>query len=41
MPKVLYKSSEVDNSVKFEFVEIAKPVLNPWKLRRRKARFTT
>ncbi|WP_029347568.1 flagellar assembly protein FliH [Borreliella garinii] len=26
MPKVLYKSSEVDNSVKFEFVEIAKPV---------------
>ncbi|AXK70284.1 flagellar assembly protein FliH [Borreliella burgdorferi] len=26
MPKVLYKSSEVDNLVKFEFVEIAKPV---------------
>ncbi|QFI14424.1 flagellar assembly protein FliH [Borrelia sp. CA_690] len=35
MPKVLYKSSEVDNSVKFEFVEIAKPIFESLEIKQK------
>lgn len=38
MPKVLYKSSEVDNSVKFEFVEIAKPVFESLEIKEKAGR---
>ncbi|AFU74578.1 flagellar assembly protein FliH [Borreliella afzelii] len=38
MPKVLYKSSEVDNSVKFEFVEIAKPVFESLEIKEKEGK---
>ncbi|WKD00640.1 flagellar assembly protein FliH [Borreliella americana] len=38
MPKVLYKSSEVDNLVKFEFVEIAKPVFQSLEIKEKESR---
>ncbi|WNY66662.1 flagellar assembly protein FliH [Borreliella lusitaniae] len=38
MPKVLYKSSEVDNSVKFEFVEIAKPVFESLEIKEKESK---
>ncbi|AEL18473.1 flagellar assembly protein FliH [Borreliella bissettiae] len=38
MPKVLYKSSEVDNLVKFEFVEIAKPVFESLEIKEKEGK---
>ncbi|EEF56716.1 flagellar assembly protein FliH [Borreliella burgdorferi] len=38
MPKVLYKSSEVDNLVKFEFVEIAKPVFESLEIKEKESK---
>ncbi|WP_187982822.1 flagellar assembly protein FliH [Borreliella bavariensis] len=38
MPKVLYKSSEVDNSVKFEFVEIAKPIFESLEIKEKEGK---
>nr|WP_267915061.1 flagellar assembly protein FliH [Borreliella garinii] len=38
MPKVLYKSAEVDNSVKFEFVEIAKPVFESLEIKEKEGK---
>ncbi|MCD2332242.1 flagellar assembly protein FliH [Borreliella americana] len=38
MPKVLYKSSEVDNLVKFEFIEIAKPVFQSLEIKEKESR---
>lgn len=38
MPKVLYKSSEVDNLVRFEFVEIAKPVFESLEIKEKEGK---
>ncbi|MBB6213080.1 flagellar assembly protein FliH [Borreliella californiensis] len=38
MPKVLYKSSEVDNLVKFEFIEIAKPVFESLEIKEKEGK---
>ncbi|MBB6031571.1 flagellar assembly protein FliH [Borreliella spielmanii] len=38
MPKVLYKSSEVDNSLKFELVEIAKPVFESLEIKEKEGK---
>ncbi|MBB6208001.1 flagellar assembly protein FliH [Borreliella lanei] len=38
MPKVLYKSSEVDNLAKFEFVEIAKPVFESLEIKEKEGK---
>ncbi|AJA90117.1 flagellar assembly protein FliH [Borreliella chilensis] len=38
MPKVLYKSSEVDSSVRLEFVEIAKPIFESLEIKKKECK---